>query len=93
MVLTPTETSGTISIPANRFVKLGTLTSATFSLTAPERTDIENEYRFSFVSGSTEAVITWPSGISWNGGVAPTIVASKKYQVSIIDNLAVFGEF
>jgi hypothetical protein len=46
-----------------------------------------------FSTGSTAPTITWPSGITWFGGSAPTINENKTYQISIQNNLAVCGEF
>jgi hypothetical protein len=51
-----------------------------------------NEYHCFIVCGSTAPTVTWPSGISWNGGNAPTIAADKTYEISILNNVAAFFE-
>lgn len=51
-----------------------------------------NEYHLFLVTGSNAPTVTWPAGISWNGGSAPTIAASKTYEVSILNNVAAFME-
>jgi len=51
-----------------------------------------NEYHCFIVCGSTAPTITWPTGISWNGGDAPTIAADKTYEISILNNVAAFFE-
>ena len=53
---------------------------------------IANEYHFFVVCGSTAPTINFPSGIAWNGGSAPTIAADKKYEISILNNIAAFFE-
>ena len=51
-----------------------------------------NEYHFFLFVGATAPSITYPSGISWNGGSAPTITASKSYEISINNNIAAYFE-
>lgn len=71
---------------------LGTLTgSVTFAL-ASAVSGITNHYFWTFMTGSTAPSITWPSGIAWNGGSAPTINAQKYYEISILNNRAVWIE-
>ena len=77
----------------NVLYNLGTLTgSKTFTLASPSDNAIVNHYYWTFTAGSTAPTITWPSGISWFGGSAPTITAGKHYDVSILDNIAVCME-
>lgn len=74
------------------YYNLGELSSATtFTLNAASSP--ADEYMIQFSTGSTAPTITWPSGITWFGGSAPTINANKTYQISIQNNLAVCGEF
>lgn len=78
----------------NVLYKLGTLSgSVTLSLAAATDNTIENEYHFTFDTGSTAPTITWPSNLTWSGGSAPTINASKHYEVSIEDGYAYATEF
>lgn len=73
----------------NIFYRLGTITgSVTFSLVTPTDNTIENEYHWSFTAGNPAPTITWPSGIEWVGGESPTINASQKYEISVLDNIA-----
>lgn len=53
---------------------------------------IANEYHFFIVCGSSAPTVNFPSGISWNGGSAPTIAADKTYEVSILNNVAAYFE-
>lgn len=53
---------------------------------------IANEYHFFIVCGSTAPTVNFPSGITWNGGSAPTIAADKTYEVSILNNVAAYFE-
>lgn len=86
--------SGTVTkqIKPNIFYKFGEVSSLTITLAA-EESGIENEYKFEFVSGSTPTTLSLPETVKWSGGSAPTIEASKTYQVSIVNNLAVYAAF
>lgn len=53
---------------------------------------VANLYTCDIIIGSTAPTITWPAGISWNGGSAPTIAADKTYQISILNNVAAYFE-
>ena len=93
-----TETAGNSSyrIAPNRLTRLGTLASnVTLSLnTASEEAGVVNVYDIIFSTPATNAPsITWPEGITWVGGSAPAIAGGKTYEVSIMDNLATYGEF
>lgn len=52
-----------------------------------------SEYMVKFTAGSGGCTVTWPSGLTWAGGSAPTINAGKTYMVSIIEKMAVACEF
>lgn len=86
--------SGTVTkqIKPNTFYKFGESTSLTITLAA-EESGIENEYKFEFVSGSTPTTLSLPDSIKWKDGKEPTMEALKTYQVSIVNNLAVFAAF
>lgn len=80
--------------------ELGTLTGATtFSFAAAVSGNL-NHYYFTFTSGSTAVVPTWPASItSWDGNCVdsttglPVIVASKTYEVSVLDGNAIIKEW
>lgn len=86
--------SGTVTkqIKPNTFYKFGEVASLTITLAA-EESGIENEYKFEFVSGSTPTTLSLPDSIKWKDGKEPTMEASKTYQISIVNNLAVFAAF
>ena len=86
--------SGTVTkqIKPNTFYKFGECSSLTITLGA-EESGIINEYMFEFASGSTPTTLSVPDTVKWSGGSAPTIEASKTYQVSIVNNLAVYASF
>lgn len=92
-----TETAGlsSYSINPNMLTKLGTLASnVTLSLnTASEEAGVVNIYDIIFTTPTDAPTITWPEGISWEGGSAPSIAGEKTYEVSIMDNLAILGEY
>ena len=83
---TPVETSyPSGGFRSNTIYDLGTLTgSNTFALyTTGIDTTVKNEWVWSFVAGSTAPTITWPSGITWDDGSAPTVNASCLYEISV----------
>ena len=51
-----------------------------------------SEYHCFIIAGATEPTVTYPDGITWNGGNAPTIAANKIYEISILGNVAAFFE-
>ena len=54
---------------------------------------ILNHYYWMFDTPSTAPTITFPAAItSWNGGSAPTINASKHYEISVINGIGCFME-
>ena len=54
---------------------------------------MSNVYDIIFATPAAAPSITWPGGISWIGGSAPAIAGGKTYEVSIMDNLATYGEY
>lgn len=77
----------------NVMYNLGTLSgNTTFALATPVDANIVNHYYWAFDTGSTAPTITWPSSLSWFGGSAPTINASKHYEISVLNGIAVAME-
>lgn len=94
-IVTKTEGSASYAISPNVLTKLGTLASSvTLSLdTSKEEAGVANVYDIIFATPANAPSITWPEGISWIGGSAPAIAGGKTYEVSIMDNLATYGEY
>lgn len=61
--------------------------SVTFALAAAVSGNV-NHYFWMFDTGSTAPTVTWPSGITWADGSAPTPAASKHYEVSVLGGIA-----
>ena len=55
--------------------------------------DKVNEYIFQFVACAGFTGLTMPEGVVWMGGTELTFTEGKTYQVSVLNNLAVIGEF
>lgn len=71
---------------------LGTLTgTVTFAIAAAVTGNV-NHYFWMFDTSSTAPTITWPTGITWADGSAPTVAASKHYEVSILGGIAYYSE-
>ena len=94
-IVTETEGLASYAISPNVLTKLGTLASSvTLSLdTSKEEAGVSNVYDIIFATPAAAPSITWPEGISWIGGSAPAIAGGKTYEVSIMDNLATYGEY
>lgn len=94
-IVTKTEGSASYAISPNVLTKLGTLASSvTLSLdTSKEEAGVSNVYDIIFATPANAPSITWPVGITWIGGSAPAIAGGKTYEVSIMDNLATYGEY
>lgn len=94
-IFTETEGLSSYSINPNMLTKLGALASnVTLSLnTASEEAGVVNIYDIIFTTPTGAPSITWPEGISWAGGSAPSIAGGKTYEVSIMDNLATYGVY
>lgn len=94
-IVTETEGSASYAISPNVLTKLGTLASSvTLSLdTSKEEAGVSNVYDIIFSTPAAAPSITWPEGILWVGGSAPAIAGGKTYEVSIMDNLATYGEY
>lgn len=94
-VMVEDATTPPASMAPNTVYKYGTLSgNTTFPpLATPTEPDIANVYCWTFTTPATAPTITWPSGItSWAGGSAPTINASKSYEVSVMDGFATIIE-
>ena len=90
--LTVTDSTAEQVLAPNVLYIFETRTS-TLTLTLGTPIDkIANEYHFIVKCGSTAPTINFPSGIAWNGENAPEIAAGKKYEVSILNNIAAFFE-
>lgn len=87
----PSTTASQELAPNTLYVFAERTSDLTLTLGTPI-TGIANEYHCFVVTGSTAPTITWPTGISWNGGSAPTIAADKTYEISILNNVAAYFE-
>lgn len=78
----------------NVLYNLGTLTgTVTLSMATAADSSIANHWYWTFDTSSTAPTITWPAAItSWFGGSAPTINASKHYEISVLGGIGVAME-
>lgn len=60
---------------------------------APEKAGVTNEYIVQFESGAIATTLALPSGLMWAGDSVPIVNPLKKYQLSIVNGLAVIAEF
>lgn len=84
------QTEATATIAPNVLNVWGEVSSLDITL-GEAKEGVINEYMFQFTSGTTPTTLVLPVDIKWVS--APNIQANKTYQVSIINNLGVIGEF
>ena len=88
-IVNPTDT--VVCIMPNVLYVWGEVESLDITLAQPDDVSIVNEYMIQFTSGDVATTLILPSEIKWAS--TPTIQANKVYQISIVNNLAVMGEF
>lgn len=86
-----TETS--YAVEPNVFHLWGVVSTLDITLAAPSDNTIYNEYLVQFSTGDTLPTVSFPSTIKWKDGLAPILMQNKIYQISIVDNLAIYTEF
>lgn len=87
-VSTENVSEDTKEIQPNRYYIFGEKASLTITLAAGQEGKLA-EYMFEFTSGTTPTTLNLPESVKWMGD--NTIEASKTYQVSIVNNIAVLG--
>lgn len=87
------STVSSLSIQPNILYIWSNPSSLTITLATPSNTNIVNEYMIQFSCTSTMTSLTLPSSIIWFNGESPIIELGKTYQISIINNLGVWGAF
>ena len=65
--------------------------SVTFALASAVSGNV-NHYFWTFETGASAPTVTWPAGITWLDGSAPTPGASKHCEVSILGGVGVYME-
>ena len=89
-IKTKQQTEATATIAPNVLNIWGEVATLDITLGEPKE-GVINEYMFQFTSGEVATTLILPSEIKWAS--TPTIQANKVYQISIVNNLAVMGEF
>lgn len=84
------QTEMAVEIQPNVLNKWGEVAELNITL-ADGEDGVVNEYMLQFTSGATATTLVLPDDIAWLS--VPNIQANKTYQLSIINNLGVIGEF
>ena len=79
------NTDTTVTLQPNTLYVFPEMTSLAVTLATPTNTAIANEYHFFFTSGATATALTLPEDVVTAG---QAIEANKKYEVSILENIA-----
>lgn len=85
------QSDNSVNIKPNVLNLWGEVESLEITLAQPDDVSIVNEYMIQFTSGDVATTLILPSEIKWMS--TPIIQANKVYQISIVNNLAVMGEF
>lgn len=85
------QTDSVATIQPNVLNVWGEVASLDITLAEPTDNTIVNEYMVQFTSGVTATTLILPNTIKWMA--TPNIQPNKTYQLSIINNLGVIGEF
>lgn len=85
------QTDSVVCIMPNEFNVWGEVRELEIMLAEPADKSVVNEYMIQFTSGEVATTLIIPSEIKWMS--APKIQANKVYQISIVNNLAVVGEY
>ena len=64
--------------------------NTTFALASPNDANVVNHYYWTFDTASSAPTITWPAGITWAGGSAPSISENKHYEISVLNSVGLF---
>ncbi len=86
------QTESVVTIQPNVMNVWGTITN----LNITKGTDIDgivNNYMVRFTAGDDAAVIFSGEEVKWYGGDVPTWTAGNTYEISIVDNIALWAEF
>lgn len=84
------------SIDPYQMNDLGTVNVSTLQVsfnTAKEVSGYTKEYTIRFVAGQNLTTVTLPQGVLWANGTAPTFVTGHTYEINVVNNCAVVGEF
>lgn len=86
------QTESEVTIQPNVMNVWGTITN----LNIKKGTDtkgIVNNYMIRFTAGNETIVIFSGEEVKWYGGEVPTWIAGNTYEISIVDNIALWAEF
>lgn len=83
-----------VSISPNVYNNLGTLYANTsINLLTPGDNTIYNEYMLSFSISGSNINISFSPAVTWQNDEAPEYENNATYEISIVNNHAIFGKF
>ena len=85
------QTDSVVCIMPNEFNIWDEVRELEIMLAEPADKSVVNEYMIQFASGEVATTLILPDSIKWAS--VPVIQPNKIYQLSIVNNLAVMGEF
>lgn len=86
------QTESTVTIQPNVMNVWGTITNLNV-IKGDDIAGIVNNYMIRFTAGDSAAVIFSGMNVKWYGGEVPTWTAGNTYEISIVDNIALWAEF
>ena len=86
--------SNNVSIYSNVYNNLGTIsTNTSINLLAPTDNNIYNEYMLRFLISGDNINISFSPAVTWQNDEAPEFENNTTYEISIVNNYAIFGKF
>lgn len=87
-----TEGTRSATIKPNVYNSFGTISYELTITKGSEKPNVVNMYIIRLVAGADCAVTFNDWSLKWVGGNAPTLTEGKTYEITIIDNLAIYVE-
>lgn len=87
------SSSAAIELVPNNLYVASSASSLTVTFKTPTNANAINNYMLQVTAGSSGCSITFPTGVKWANGIAPTLEANATYQFSILNNCGVWTKF
>lgn len=87
------ESSTSKAIQPDTYYNFGEVSSLNITLAAPADASCLSEYMFQFSCGGNAATLSLPSSVKWSGTNPIVLLPNKVYQVTIVNNLAVWAAY
>lgn len=84
---------GSVEIECNTYYMFGEVTALDISLLPQSDTNYLSEYMFEFSCGGVSATLSLPTEVKWVENNPIVLMPNKRYQITIINNMAVWAAY